>query len=316
MSAIRDFVAGPWRAVLVLGVTQILAWGTIFYPPVLTVPLIAADRGWSFTLAMAGFSLALLTAGLASPRTGLLIDRFGGHRVMPVGSLLGALGLVGLVYADHPASYLGGLDAARRRDLGLALRSGVRHARPHLRRRRAAADHRADAGRRLCLDGELAGHASADPVGRLARHLSGLCRGAGAGGGAAACVRAAAHPRGGRQPVRRRHGRIDRARCCRRAAGRSCWWRRRLRPMRSCRPDCRRICWRSSAAPASMPPPSSPSARCSARRRCWRASASLRSHGGFIRFVSRGSRVGLAAAGVRAAGAVRRLGRRPRQRSR
>ncbi len=107
MSAIRDFVAGPWRAVLVLGVTQILAWGAIFYPPVLTVPLIAADRGWSITLAMAGLSLALLTAGLASPRTGWLIDRFGGHRVMPFGSLLGALGLAGLVYADHPLAYLG-----------------------------------------------------------------------------------------------------------------------------------------------------------------------------------------------------------------
>lgn len=106
MSTICDFVAGPWRAVLVLGVTQILAWGAIFYPPVLTVPLIAADRGWSFTLGMAGLSLALLTAGLVSPRTGLLIDRFGGHRVMPFGSLLGALGLVGLVYADHPATYL------------------------------------------------------------------------------------------------------------------------------------------------------------------------------------------------------------------
>ena len=106
MSAIRDFVVGPWRAVLVLGITQILAWGAIFYPPVLTVPLIAADRGWSFTLGMAGLSLALLTAGIVSPRTGLLIDRFGGHRVMPFGSLLGALGLVGLVYADHPAAYL------------------------------------------------------------------------------------------------------------------------------------------------------------------------------------------------------------------
>ncbi len=106
MSALRDFVAGPWRAVLVLGVTQILAWGAIFYPPVLTVPLIAASRGWSITFAMAGFSLALLTAGLVSPRVGALIDRFGGHRVMPVGSLLGALGLVGLVYADHPAAYL------------------------------------------------------------------------------------------------------------------------------------------------------------------------------------------------------------------
>ena len=106
MPPLRDVFAGPWRAVLVLGVTQILAWGAIFYPPVLTVPLIAAERGWSMTFAMGGFSLALLTAGLASPRVGLLIDRHGGHRVMPVGSLLGALGLVLIVYADHPVAYL------------------------------------------------------------------------------------------------------------------------------------------------------------------------------------------------------------------
>ncbi len=106
MPNLRDVIAGPWRAVLVLGVTQILAWGAIFYPPVLTVPLIAAERGWSITFTMGGFSLALLTAGLASPRVGLFIDRYGGHRVMPAGSLIGALGLVGLVYADHPAAYL------------------------------------------------------------------------------------------------------------------------------------------------------------------------------------------------------------------
>jgi MFS family permease len=106
MPSLRAVIAGPWRAVLVLGVTQILAWGAIFYPPVLTVPLIAAERGWSITFAMGGFSLALLTAGLVSPRVGLLIDRFGGHRVMPAGSLLGALGLFLLVYADHPMAYL------------------------------------------------------------------------------------------------------------------------------------------------------------------------------------------------------------------
>src|SRR5262245_51948661 len=103
----RDFLFGPWRAVLVLGVTQILAWGSLFYPPVLTVPLIAAERGWSITFAMAGFSLALLVAGLASPRVGRLIDRHGGHRVMPVGSLLAALGLIVLVSVQHPVAYLG-----------------------------------------------------------------------------------------------------------------------------------------------------------------------------------------------------------------
>jgi hypothetical protein len=74
MLALRDMIVGPWRAVLVLGITQILAWGAIFYPPVLTVPLIAAERGWSLTFAMGGFSLALLTAGFVSPRVGLLID--------------------------------------------------------------------------------------------------------------------------------------------------------------------------------------------------------------------------------------------------
>jgi hypothetical protein len=106
MPSLREFTAGPWRAVPVLGVTQILAWGAIFYPPVLTVPLIAAERRWSLTFAMGGFSLALLTAGLASPRVGRAIDRYGGHRVMPIGSLIGALGLVLLVYVDHRLTYL------------------------------------------------------------------------------------------------------------------------------------------------------------------------------------------------------------------
>jgi hypothetical protein len=106
MPTTRDFVFGPWRAVLVLGVTQILAWGAIFYPPVLTLPLIAADRGWSIAFAMGGFSLALLVAGLVSPLVGRLIDRHGGHRIMPAGSLLAALGLLGLAYVEHRASYL------------------------------------------------------------------------------------------------------------------------------------------------------------------------------------------------------------------
>jgi MFS family permease len=103
---VRDLLLGPWRAVLVLGVTQILTWGTLFYPPVLTVPLMAADRSWSIAFTMGGFSLGLLAAGLISPRVGAAIDRHGGHRVMPLGALTGAAGLVALVQADHPAAYL------------------------------------------------------------------------------------------------------------------------------------------------------------------------------------------------------------------
>ena len=106
MPTFRDVIVGPWRAVPVLGVTQILAWGAIFYPPVLTVPRIAAERGWSMTFTMGGFSLALLAAGAVSPRVGRLIDSYGGHRIMPIGSLLAALGLFLLVHADQPAAYL------------------------------------------------------------------------------------------------------------------------------------------------------------------------------------------------------------------
>src|SRR5882724_9034134 len=106
MPSPREFLLGPWRAVVVLGVTQILAWGTIFYTPVLMMPLIAAERGFSFTFAMGGFSAGLLTAGLVAPTVGRLIDRHGGHCVMPFGSLAGALGLVALTFAAHPLAYL------------------------------------------------------------------------------------------------------------------------------------------------------------------------------------------------------------------
>src|SRR5207237_3996863 len=101
MSKFAVVLAGPWRAVAVLGVTQILAWGTLFYTPVLMLPRLAADRGFSATFAMAGFSAGLLVAGFVARYVGILIDLYGGHRVMPAGSLLGAVGLGGLAYAGN-----------------------------------------------------------------------------------------------------------------------------------------------------------------------------------------------------------------------
>ena len=93
MPRLREFVLGPWRAVAVLGVTQILAWGTLFYPPVLTMPLIGRDLGWSIAFCMSGLSIGLLCGGLASPTMGRLIDRYGGGMVRTAGSLVAAVGL-------------------------------------------------------------------------------------------------------------------------------------------------------------------------------------------------------------------------------
>src|ERR1700685_1822338 len=105
MIPLRDFLLGPWRAVPVLGVTQILSWGTIFYTPVLIVPLIAAEHGWSMSFARGGFLLALLVAGLIAPYVGRSIDRFGGQVVMTLGSLTGSLGLVLIGYAENSIAY-------------------------------------------------------------------------------------------------------------------------------------------------------------------------------------------------------------------
>ncbi len=105
MTALRKFFLGPWRAVTVLGVTQIISWGAIYYTPVLIVPLIAREQGWSIALGMGGFSFGLLVAGLVSPYVGRSIDRLGGHVVMTIGSLVGAAGLVLITFASHPAIY-------------------------------------------------------------------------------------------------------------------------------------------------------------------------------------------------------------------
>src|SRR5690349_7831423 len=110
MSPARNFLFGPmwgpWRAVWVLGVTQIISWGAIYYTPVLIVPLIAKERGWSIAFAMGGFSVGLFAAGLASPYVGRTIDRVGGHIVMGIGSLIGAAGLFLITLASHPIAYL------------------------------------------------------------------------------------------------------------------------------------------------------------------------------------------------------------------
>jgi MFS family permease len=106
MAFVRDVFHGPWRALPVLGVTEVLAWGALYYPPVLTVPRIAAERGWSGSFAMSGFSAALLAGSLVAPTVGRLIDRRGGHVVMTMGSLAGATGLVALTLATHPVAYI------------------------------------------------------------------------------------------------------------------------------------------------------------------------------------------------------------------
>ena len=254
MPSLREFFFGPWRAVAVLGVTQILAWGAIFYTAGADG---AADRGGArlFLHLRDGriFRRPARRGARRRRRVGSLIDRYGGHRVMPFGSLAGAA-RAGRAHLCEPSGrLLRDLDAARRRDGGLALRSGLRDARAHLRRQGAPADHGADARGRLRLDGELAGDLRAAAAARLEGHLSVLCRRCSPSSRRrctpSRCRARAPTPTSSRPKAHRRRRR--RAPATRRrlpAAGRGVRVLR-VRPVRACR----RICSRSFSAPGSMP---------------------------------------------------------------
>ncbi|HEY4204788.1 MAG TPA: MFS transporter [Xanthobacteraceae bacterium] len=106
MDKLRDLVLGPERAVIVLSFTEILAWGILIYPPVLTVPHIAAAHGWSLAFCMGGLSIGLIVSGFLSPTACGLIDRHGGNSVMSLGAIAAAVGLVGIAFADRQPVYL------------------------------------------------------------------------------------------------------------------------------------------------------------------------------------------------------------------
>ena len=116
------------HAVVALGFTQIIAWGTTLYALGVLGKPIAADTGWSQSLVFGGLTVGLLVSSAASTTVGRLIDRRGGRQVMCAGSILVAIGLVALSQVTHPYAYL-----AAWAFLGLAmrmspLRRGVRRA--------------------------------------------------------------------------------------------------------------------------------------------------------------------------------------------
>ena len=81
------------RLTIRLGITQIVGWGSGFYlPAILAVP-ISQDLGISTEYFFWAFTLSLLASGLLGPRVGKAIDRYGGRKVLPIGTLSFAAGL-------------------------------------------------------------------------------------------------------------------------------------------------------------------------------------------------------------------------------
>ena len=93
----------PPRSVVVgaLGVAQIIAWGSSYYLPAVLAPAVAARQGWPLPWVVGGVSLGLVAAGIASPRIGHLIERYGGRPVLAASAVLLALGLAALAAAPN-----------------------------------------------------------------------------------------------------------------------------------------------------------------------------------------------------------------------
>ncbi|MEO1266383.1 MAG: MFS transporter, partial [Pseudomonadota bacterium] len=93
-------------AVVTLGITQIISWGTTFYALGVLAEPIRQDTGWSLTTVYAGATVSLLAAALVSTWVGRKIDQRGARLVMTSGSIAMAGALVLIAVSGSPLVYL------------------------------------------------------------------------------------------------------------------------------------------------------------------------------------------------------------------
>lgn len=90
----------PVRIVGALGTAQTLAWASSYYLPAMLAAPMAADLGVATPTVFAAFSGAMVVSALVGPWAGLAIDRHGGRVVLAGTSLVFALGLGMLGFAQ------------------------------------------------------------------------------------------------------------------------------------------------------------------------------------------------------------------------
>ncbi len=94
------------KAIVGLGVTQVIGWGTSFSAlPIFGTP-IARDLGLAREWVFGGITVMLLVSALVAPRMGKLVDRLGARPIMAVGSFIAALAMLLQGYAWNLPSYM------------------------------------------------------------------------------------------------------------------------------------------------------------------------------------------------------------------
>jgi predicted MFS family arabinose efflux permease len=97
-----------WRTVSLLGIAQIISWGSLYYTLTVLAAPIRQELGFNDLMIFGAFTLGQLLSGVAAPIVGRRIDRAGGRGVMALGSLLAALALVLVAAAREPIVFTAG----------------------------------------------------------------------------------------------------------------------------------------------------------------------------------------------------------------
>src|SRR5262245_10317135 len=92
----------------VLGIAQIISWGSLYYPVAVLGGAIRRDLGISEIAVFGSFTVGLFASGIAAPAAGKLVDTRGGRFTLSCGSALGALALTILAFAQNTAMLIAG----------------------------------------------------------------------------------------------------------------------------------------------------------------------------------------------------------------
>ena len=94
------------RAILGLGTTQIIGWGSTFTALTIFGTPIGKDLGLEREMVFGGIAIMLLVSAILSPRTGQLIDRLGARNIMTCGSLVAAIAMFAQAKAGGLFTYM------------------------------------------------------------------------------------------------------------------------------------------------------------------------------------------------------------------
>lgn len=85
----------------VLGIAQIISWGSLYYPIAVLGVAMRRDLGIGEIAVFGSFTVGLFVSGVAAPVAGKLVDTRGGRLTLSCGSAIGAVGLAMLALAQN-----------------------------------------------------------------------------------------------------------------------------------------------------------------------------------------------------------------------